>query len=135
MEDALKRIEVPVESLRWEVDESIIDAVQQSLVPEDIITVELGYLNQQEFGEFEVVGFFRRQWLTIVGGVALAVLVTVIYLGLFVHPLFTSTATPAVAENTTSVVTLTATDIDLPAQTVSFSISDTGVSRSAGRTV
>jgi len=37
-------------------------------------------------------------------------------------PVITSSATPSVAENTTSVVTLTATDADLPGQTVSFSI-------------
>ena len=37
-------------------------------------------------------------------------------------PVITSSATPSVAENTTSVVNLTATDADLPGQTVSFSI-------------
>ncbi|CAB5118004.1 hypothetical protein D3OALGB2SA_2791, partial [Olavius algarvensis associated proteobacterium Delta 3] len=37
-------------------------------------------------------------------------------------PVFTSGATPTVAENTTSVVTLSATDDDLPAQAVSFTI-------------
>ena len=37
-------------------------------------------------------------------------------------PVITSSATPSVAENTTSVVNLTATDADLPSQTVSFSI-------------
>ena len=33
-----------------------------------------------------------------------------------------SSATPSVAENTTAVVNLTATDADLPSQTVSFSV-------------
>ena len=37
-------------------------------------------------------------------------------------PVITSSATPSVAENTTGVVNLTATDADLPGQTVSFSI-------------
>ena len=37
-------------------------------------------------------------------------------------PVITSSATPSVAENTTAVVNLTATDADLPGQTVSFSI-------------
>ena len=37
-------------------------------------------------------------------------------------PVITSSATPSVAENTTSVVNLTATDADLPGQTVTFSI-------------
>ncbi len=37
-------------------------------------------------------------------------------------PVFTSSATPSVAENTTAVTTVTATDADLPAQTVTFSI-------------
>ena len=37
-------------------------------------------------------------------------------------PVITSSATPSVAENTTVVVNLTATDADLPAQTVTFSI-------------
>ena len=40
------------------------------------------------------------------------------------HPVFTSSETPSVPEHTTAVVTLTATDADLPAQTVSFSITD-----------
>jgi VCBS repeat-containing protein len=39
------------------------------------------------------------------------------------NPLFTSTATPSVAENTAAVVTLAATDADLAAQPVSFAIS------------
>src|SRR6185436_14121460 len=38
-------------------------------------------------------------------------------------PVFTSSATPSVAENTTAVTTVTATDADLPGQTVSFTIS------------
>ena len=38
-------------------------------------------------------------------------------------PVITSSETPSVAENTTAVVSLTATDADLPGQTVSFSIS------------
>ena len=37
-------------------------------------------------------------------------------------PVFTSSATPSVPENTTAVVTLMATDADLPAQTVIFSV-------------
>lgn len=37
-------------------------------------------------------------------------------------PVFTSTATPSVAENTTAVVTVVATDEDDPAQTLSFGI-------------
>lgn len=37
-------------------------------------------------------------------------------------PLFTSSANPSVPENTTAVTTVTATDADLPAQTVTFSI-------------
>ena len=37
-------------------------------------------------------------------------------------PVFTSSATPSVVEETTAVVTLTATDADLPAQTLTFSI-------------
>jgi VCBS repeat-containing protein len=37
-------------------------------------------------------------------------------------PIFTSATTDSVAENTTAVMTVTATDADLPAQTVSFSI-------------
>ncbi|MGE0383643.1 MAG: Ig-like domain-containing protein, partial [Gammaproteobacteria bacterium] len=37
-------------------------------------------------------------------------------------PVFTSSATPSVVENTTAVVALAATDADLPAQTVTFSI-------------
>src|SRR4029079_2868344 len=37
-------------------------------------------------------------------------------------PVFTSGARQSVAENTTRVVTLTATDADLPAQTVTFTI-------------
>ncbi len=37
-------------------------------------------------------------------------------------PVFTSTATPSVPENTTAVVTVAATDADLPAQTVTYSI-------------
>jgi 6-phosphogluconolactonase (cycloisomerase 2 family) len=37
-------------------------------------------------------------------------------------PVFTSSGAPSVAENTAAVVTLTATDADLPAQTVGFSI-------------
>ena len=40
----------------------------------------------EEIGLAEIVGFFRRQWLTIVVCAALAVLVTVVYLGLFAHP-------------------------------------------------
>ena len=38
------------------------------------------------------------------------------------NPAFTSTVTVNVAENTTAVMTVTATDADLPAQTVTFSI-------------
>ena len=38
------------------------------------------------------------------------------------NPVFTSTSTPSVAENTTAVLTVTATDADLPGQTVTFSI-------------
>jgi len=38
------------------------------------------------------------------------------------NPVFTSSAAPSVAENTTAVVTVTATDADLPAQTVTYSI-------------
>ncbi|MCX7418758.1 MAG: cadherin domain-containing protein, partial [Planctomycetia bacterium] len=38
------------------------------------------------------------------------------------NPIFTSTSTPSVAENLTAVLTVTATDADLPVQTVTFSI-------------
>lgn len=38
-------------------------------------------------------------------------------------PVITSTATPSIPENTTAVITVTATDADLPAQTITFSIS------------
>lgn len=38
------------------------------------------------------------------------------------EPVFTSVATASVAENTTAVLTVTATDADLPVQTVTFSI-------------
>ncbi|MCB2182133.1 MAG: cadherin domain-containing protein [Desulfobulbaceae bacterium] len=38
-------------------------------------------------------------------------------------PVFTSTTTPSMAENTTAVITVTTTDADLPAQTVTYSIS------------
>ncbi|MCA9174961.1 MAG: cadherin domain-containing protein [Planctomycetales bacterium] len=41
-------------------------------------------------------------------------------------PVFTSTSTPTVAENTTPVVLLTATDADLPAQSVTFSLGGSG---------
>ena len=54
----------------------------------------------EEIGLAEIVGFFNRQWLTIVVCAALAVLVAVVYLGLFVHPLFTSTATLVVVSPT-----------------------------------
>ena len=54
----------------------------------------------EEIGLAEIVGFFRRQWLTIAACAALAVLVTVVYLGLFVQPLFTSTATLVVVSPT-----------------------------------
>jgi serralysin len=37
-------------------------------------------------------------------------------------PVITSSATASVAENTTAVMTVTATDADLPAQTLSYSI-------------
>jgi hypothetical protein len=37
-------------------------------------------------------------------------------------PVITSGATASVAENTTAVMTVTATDADLPAQTLSYSI-------------
>jgi serralysin len=37
-------------------------------------------------------------------------------------PAITSSATASVAENTTAVMTVTATDADLPAQTLSYSI-------------
>jgi len=54
----------------------------------------------EEIGLAEIVGFFRRQWLTIAACAALAVLLTVVYLSLFVHPLFTSTATLVVVSPT-----------------------------------
>ncbi|MDB5339104.1 MAG: hypothetical protein JWN70_4723, partial [Planctomycetaceae bacterium] len=38
------------------------------------------------------------------------------------HPVFSTTATPSVPENTTSVLTVAATDADLPAQAVTFSL-------------
>src|SRR6185369_10243912 len=37
-------------------------------------------------------------------------------------PVITSTVTPSVPENTTTVLTVTATDVDLPAQSITFSI-------------
>jgi uncharacterized protein involved in exopolysaccharide biosynthesis len=54
----------------------------------------------EEIGMVDIVGFFRRHWLTIVAGAVLAVLVTVVYLSLFVHPLYTSTATLVVVSPT-----------------------------------
>ena len=54
----------------------------------------------EEIGLADIVGFFKRQWLTIAVGAVLAVVVTVIYLSLFVHPLFTSTATLVVVSPT-----------------------------------
>ncbi|MCY2968767.1 MAG: M36 family metallopeptidase [Planctomycetota bacterium] len=39
-------------------------------------------------------------------------------------PVITSTATPTIPENTTAVLNLTATDADLPAQTITYSILD-----------
>ena len=41
-------------------------------------------------------------------------------------PVFTSVAAVSIAENTTSIQTISATDADLPAQTVTFSISGSG---------
>jgi uncharacterized protein involved in exopolysaccharide biosynthesis len=54
----------------------------------------------EEISLAEIVGFFKRQWLTIAAGAVLAVAVTVVYLGLLVHPLFTSTATLVVVSPT-----------------------------------
>ena len=33
---------------------------EQDLLPEDIITIDVGYLNQSEFAEWEIVGYFNR---------------------------------------------------------------------------
>lgn len=56
-------------------------------------------------------------------GVVVAQLVSVTVNPLNDHgPVFTSSSTPTVVENTATVLTLTASDADLPGQTISFSI-------------
>ena len=54
----------------------------------------------EEIGLVEIVGFFKRQWLVITACTAIAVVVSVVYHGLFVHPLFKSAATLVVVSPT-----------------------------------